>query len=69
MNGAKTAGEAIAGEGVMSSEHTKNKRRATKDKHDEGQRKKQMGAGGEKGDKRRKKQQRKRSRPQDEQER
>jgi hypothetical protein len=47
-------------------EHTKNKRRSTKDKHDEGQRKKIRSAGGEKGDKRRKRQQRKRKRPQEE---
>jgi hypothetical protein len=49
----------------MSSEHTKNKRQSTKDKHDEGQRKKVMGAGGEKGDTRRKRQRRKRKRPQE----
>jgi hypothetical protein len=46
----------------MSREHTKNKRRSTKDQHDAGQRKKVMGAGGEKGDKR---QQRKQPRPQE----
>jgi hypothetical protein len=50
----------------MTSEHTKGKRRSTKDKHDEGERKKAMGAGGEKGDKKRKRQQRKRQRPHDE---
>jgi hypothetical protein len=49
----------------MSSEHTKGKRRSTKDKHDEGQRKKEMGAAGEKGDKKRKRQDRKRRTPQD----
>jgi hypothetical protein len=47
----------------MSSEHSKGKRRSTKDKHDEGQRKKKMGAGGEKGDEKRKRQVRKRPRP------
>ena len=47
----------------MSREHTKGKRRSTKDKHDEGQRKKTMSAGGEKGDKNRKRQKRKRQRP------
>ena len=50
----------------MSSEHTKGKRRSTKDKHDEGQRKKTIGAGGEKGDKGRKRQQRIRRKPQQE---
>jgi tetratricopeptide (TPR) repeat protein len=40
----------------MTKEHTKNKRRSTKDQHDKGQRKKLMGAGGEKGDKQRKRQ-------------
>ncbi len=44
-------------------EHTKRKRRSTKDKHEEGQRKAKMSAGSEKGDARRKKQQRKRKRP------
>lgn len=34
----------------MSSEHTKGKRRSTSDKHDAGQRKKQMSANGEEGD-------------------
>jgi hypothetical protein len=50
----------------MNSEHIKNKRRSTKDRHDEGQRKKIRGAGGEKGDRRRQRQQRKRRRPQQE---
>ena len=47
-------------------EHTKGKRKSTREKHEEGQRKKTMGAEGEKGDKGRTRQRRKRRRPQEE---
>jgi hypothetical protein len=49
----------------MSDEHTKGKRRSTREKHEEGQRRKKLDAGGEKGDKRRTRQPRKRTRPQE----
>jgi hypothetical protein len=50
----------------MAEEHQKNARPSTREKHEEGQTRKDRDAGKEKGDKRRKRQTRKRSTPQDE---
>ncbi len=47
----------------MGEEHQKNARPSSREKHEEGQTRKQKDAGGEKGDKRRTKQRRKRPRP------